>query len=126
VTLRQFLLEQLPLSSKTRRRRIASLGQHQNVKNEEYSLGLKQDTDSDESIRQIVRLLDSTLVGVLKESSPTVIQARQRDFAAFTQSEERSILCTDTGPTCPQAEVRRHLTEPGRETIDESHGSISK
>jgi telomerase reverse transcriptase len=98
VTLRQYLLEQLPSSFKARRRRIASL-------NANVPLNLDPHNQSIDHDSIIANLLDSTLVGVLKESNQSIDHARQRDFAAFTQSEERSLLCTDTGPTSPQSEV---------------------
>lgn len=103
VTLRQYLLDQLPASSKSRRRRIASVGL-------QGGPPAKPDLDGDQhqlhSVQQLADLLDSTLVGVLKESNPAVDQTRQKDFAAFTASQFRSPLTsTDTGPTCPQAEV---------------------
>lgn len=107
VTLRQYLLEQLPASSKARRRRITGLGRDPKAKTD-HSLG-QSDPDSGDNVRQIVDLLDSTLVGILQQPSPAITQDRQRDFAAFTQSQERSILCTDTGPTSAQSEVRRCL-----------------
>lgn len=91
LTLRQYLLRQLPGSSKLRRRRIASLG-------------VSKATDPhDESL---AGLLDSTLIGVLKQSSPKDDSDRRRDYLAFTQSQSRSILeSTDTGPNSPQSEV---------------------
>lgn len=89
LTLRQYLLRQLPVSSKLRRRRIASLGSSTGGGNP-----------------QLADLLDATLVGVLKHPSPKVDSERQRDYRAFTQSQSRSILVsTDTGPTSPQSEV---------------------
>ncbi|KAJ5096965.1 Telomere reverse transcriptase [Penicillium angulare] len=90
--LRQYLLTQLPISSKLRRRRITSL---------------RPTPDrNDLHLQPLADLLDSTLVGVLKESSPTISSERQRDYRAFTQSQSRSVLIsTDTGPTSPQSEV---------------------
>lgn len=83
-TLRQYLLRQLPITSKLRRRRIASL----------------------HTVVPLADLLDSTLVGVLKEPSAKVNSDRKRDYQAFTQSQSRSILSsTDTGPASPQSEV---------------------
>lgn len=91
LTLRQYLLRQLPVSSKSRRRRIASLG-------------ISKATDSRD--KSLAGLLDSTLVGVLKQSSPKDDSNRRRDYLAFTQSQSRSILAsTDTGPNSPQSEV---------------------
>lgn len=92
-TLRQYLLQQLPSSSKLRRRRIRSFKAAPGAVAEDKSA-----TD------QLAILLDTTLVGVPKESVPAVDRSRQRSFAAFTQSQDRS-QCTDTGPPCPQSEV---------------------
>lgn len=106
LTLRQYLLQQLPLSSKSRRRRIGSLGlqQGRHCSAQHHSGDADQNT---QTVRDIASLLDSTLVGVLKESNPTVSQARYREFAAFTQSQGRSsLVCTDTGPTRAQSEVK--------------------
>lgn len=106
VSLRQYLLHALPSTSKARRRRIASLGKPAHKKVEKAANG-----DSDESDKELATLLDQTLIGVFKETtSAAVAQARQRDFAVFTQSEERSLLCTDTGPCSPQSEVRYSLS----------------
>lgn len=72
VSLRQFLLSKLPTSSKFRRRRIIS-----------YGLDL-------ELTRNEPHFLDSTIVGVLRESSFAVDEERGRDFVAFTQSQLKS------------------------------------
>ncbi|CEO58739.1 hypothetical protein PMG11_03444 [Penicillium brasilianum] len=102
LTLRQYLLRQLPASSKLRRRRIASL----------RPLGSPSIADLEDSVSPLAELLDSTLVGVLKDPSAKVDSDRQRDFRAFTQSQSRSILVsTDTGPTSPQAEVVNFVIE---------------
>ncbi|KAJ5683012.1 hypothetical protein N7462_006177 [Penicillium macrosclerotiorum] len=98
LTLRNYLLRQLPASSKLRRRRIASL----------QSSSVERSQDS----TLLAHLLDSTLVGVQKESSPKVTSERQRDYRAFTQSQSRSILVsTDTGPTSPQSEIVNFVIE---------------
>ena len=72
VSLRQFLLSSLPLSSTTRRRRVSTYG-----------------SGNRESVRQ-TPFLDSTLVGVLSEPQTPVKETRQRDFTAFTQSQQKS------------------------------------
>ena len=93
VTLREYLLEHLPVTSKSRRRRILA--------------GSRADDPASQTSQTLAHLLDSTLVGVLKESSPTLNSERQKEYLSFTQSQSRSILVsTDTGPTCPQSEVR--------------------
>ncbi|KAJ5817557.1 reverse transcriptase [Penicillium robsamsonii] len=92
VPLREFLLQQLPVTSKSRRRRILTLDSPEN-----------QDTNASQTLAE---LLDSTLVGVLKQSSPTLNSERQKEYSSFNASQSRSILAsTDTGPTCPQSEV---------------------
>lgn len=101
VTLRQYLLDELPFTSKARQRRIASLGKPPRSDVEETANG-----DRDERDKALALLLDQTLIGVFKKTTSAVVEARQRDFAAFTQSEERSLLCTDTGPCSPQSEVK--------------------
>lgn len=90
LTLRQYLLDQLPTSSKLRRRRITSL----------------RSSPERSNVQLLADLLDSTLVGVLKERSPKIDSERQRVYREFTQSQSRSVLAsTDTGPTSPQSEV---------------------
>lgn len=90
LTLRQYLLNQLPITSKSRRRRITSLST----------------SSQDRNTAVLAALLDSTLVGVLKDRSPSIDSERQRDYRAFTQSQSRStLISTDTGPNSPQSEV---------------------
>lgn len=111
ITLRHFLQQELPLSSKSRRRRIISLGKYHEDGNK---LHLQQQPVATLSPRDMIeanlaRLLDSTLVGILDCPSPAELQARQKEFAIFSQSDERSLLCTDTGPCNLQSEVFRSL-----------------
>ncbi|KAJ5391980.1 hypothetical protein N7509_007470 [Penicillium cosmopolitanum] len=95
-TLRQYLLRRLPLSSKLRRRRIASLG----------VVASDAAATKDPISHPLVDLLDTTLVGVLKQPSPKLASERQQAYCAFTQSQSRSILVgTDTGPVAPQSEL---------------------
>lgn len=90
LTLRHYLLDQLPVSSRLRRRRITSL----------------RSSPERSNVQPLADLLDSTLVGVLKERSPKIDSERQRVYREFTQSQSRSVLVsTDTGPTSPQSEV---------------------
>jgi telomerase reverse transcriptase len=108
VTLRQYLLQQIPVTSKSRRRRIAS------IRSDPLTQREGDDSPGDRQVQDLASVLDTTLVGVLNETSPTVTQERRRDFAAYsqTQSQCRSELTsTDTGPPCSQSEVsyERHL-----------------
>jgi telomerase reverse transcriptase len=94
VPLWEYLLQQLPVTSKSRRRRILTLDS-------------REDQETNAQSQTLAELLDSTLVGVLKESSPTLNSERQKQYSSFNESQSRSILIsTDTGPTCPQSEVR--------------------
>lgn len=94
-TLRQYLLRQLPVSSKLRRRRIASLSEVTAAKDEYHRWSAH--------VPGLVHLLDTTLVGVLHESPPTISQERRRDFAAFTELQSQS--GSHLGSTSAQSEV---------------------
>jgi hypothetical protein len=72
VSLRQFLLSSLPPSSTSRRRRLSA-----------YGIDGQAGTKTP-------HLFDSTLVGVFPEPEPAVQESRQRDFVAFTESQQRS------------------------------------
>lgn len=107
VTLRQYLLEELPSSSKARRRRITSAGKRDESKKTDSNgsaVAAPPEGSTDGGI-DFARFLDSTLVGLLHCPSPAELEARQREFAIFSQSEERSLLGTDTGPCNKQSEV---------------------
>ncbi|PYH96899.1 hypothetical protein BO71DRAFT_319834 [Aspergillus ellipticus CBS 707.79] len=98
VPLRQYLLRQIPPSSKSRRRRIASV-------RDDCSAEASDDRSKDQC-QGLANLLDSTLVGILKESPPTCNQERRRELIAFTQSQSKSkIIGTDSGPLCAQTEI---------------------
>lgn len=108
VTLRQYLLEELPSSSKARRRRITSAGKRdENNKSDPNASAIAASTHGGTNGGvDFARFLDSTLVGLLHCPSPAELEARQREYAIFSQSEERSLLGTDTGPCNHQSEVR--------------------
>jgi hypothetical protein len=72
VSLRQFLLSSLAPSSISRRRRLSA-----------YGIDGQADTTTP-------HLFDSTLVGVFPEPELAVQESRQRDFIAFTESQQRS------------------------------------
>ncbi|WEW60057.1 Telomerase reverse transcriptase [Emydomyces testavorans] len=119
IKLRSYLLELLPPTSKSRRRKVASLGTQSNIADcarsttstaDVLRVGQSQSQEAereDTRIRDIAKLLDTTLVGVLKPSDHAESQPRQRDFAAFTQSQFRSSLlhCTDVGATSSLSEI---------------------
>lgn len=96
LTLRQYLLRQLPVSSKLRRRRIASLS---------TATAKDEDHRGSAHVPDLVHLLDTTLVGVLHESPPTVSQERRRDLAAFAESQSQSQSGSQLGSNSAQSEV---------------------
>ncbi|EAW11871.1 telomerase reverse transcriptase [Aspergillus clavatus NRRL 1] len=102
VTLRQYLLQQIPVSSKSRRRRITSV-QGATSTEKQKNRGVRG-----YHAQGLADILDTTLVGVLKESSPTVTQERLRDFASYSQSQSQGrseVPSTDVGPPCAQSEI---------------------
>ncbi|KAG2412542.1 hypothetical protein HFD88_010099 [Aspergillus terreus] len=92
LTLRQYLLQQIPVSSKSRRRRIASV----------RADGSDTETEGDHGL---ANLLDRTLVGVSKESPPTSTPENRRELARFSQSQSRSVEDSNVGPVCAQTEI---------------------
>lgn len=143
ITLRAYILELLPTSSKSRRRKVASIAKdwHNEPGNDKdgdtrskiktktkdkseikdkdattasrrrrrprISLGGGVVVTDIERIQELGRLLDSTLVGVLKPLDNAANHSRQRDLAAFTQSQFRcsTLGGTDVGATSSQSEV---------------------
>ena len=76
-TLRDYLLDSLPATSRVRRRKLTTFG--------------KNDTTS---------ILDTCLVGVLKQLSSSVTELRKIDFATFTQTQ-----CRATGLNTGRAQL---------------------
>ncbi|KAK2755546.1 hypothetical protein FQN54_006486 [Arachnomyces sp. PD_36] len=114
VSLRSFLLSSLPSSSKSRRRKIASIGLPTSGNTPKENDGQKPSSSPNANTSNtngingsnLAHLLDTTLIGILKEPSQATTQTRHRDLASFTQSQARSTLqSTDTGATCPQSEI---------------------
>lgn len=111
VTLRTFLCEQLPLSSKSRKKKVASLGlEKRNSFDQPPYPSASQEVGTrfktDEEIQDLAGTLDSTLVGILREHDNTINVSRQKEFASFTQSQALSSLeCNDVGATTSQPDV---------------------
>ncbi|KAL2823751.1 hypothetical protein BDW59DRAFT_91548 [Aspergillus cavernicola] len=93
VTLRQYILQRIPRSSKARRRKIAA------VRSDDAEI------PSTDHGKCLADLLDTTLVGIWEEISPTRSQERRRDFIAYTQTQRVTQMNTDIGPQCLQSEV---------------------
>jgi hypothetical protein len=96
VSLRQFLLSSLPLSSTSRRRRVSAYG-----------------SDSQAGTRQ-PHFFDSTLVGVFPEPRSTVRETRKREFATFTQSQQKS---TDSSNGSTQGHRFAEVSNPARQKL---------
>ncbi|KKK16462.1 hypothetical protein AOCH_006621 [Aspergillus ochraceoroseus] len=97
VSLRQYILQRIPRSSKSRRRRIAA------VRGENLHGADAHGREGQEKERDLANLLDTTLVGVWKEISPTSTHERRKSLITSRQSQY--INGTDTGPQCPQSEI---------------------
>ena len=72
LSLREFLLEKLPPTSKFRRRQLNGIG-----------------SGSRKCGNGHINYMDTTLVGVLRESDAFTEETRRRDFLAFTQSQQK-------------------------------------
>lgn len=100
--LRDYLLEVLPASSRSRRRKFASIVSPTQGPDDQGQDG----DDKDDSIPALANHLDTTLVGVLKPVDNVTTHSRQLEFAAFTQSQFRSTTgSAEDGPMSSQSEV---------------------
>lgn len=120
VTLRAYLLSKLPVSSKIRRRRLASIGRcseercryppHRASKGHGQGSGVDcADTSfcaSDGRDGSLARLLDATLVCGADEVAADKHQSRLRELAAFSQQQQRLTGASSYGTqNCSQSEV---------------------
>lgn len=105
-TLRDFVLEKLPASSKKRRRKIAAVNCHENVV--KVRCERKPQINSDSTFdhdAMLAKLLDRTLVCVRHDEPRIEVKARELDWNLFSQKregvDESSMLESGT----PQSEV---------------------
>lgn len=96
-TLRVYLLSSLPISSRSRRRKIASIGRHQryaieNTRNCDLLCGAgppHRSACSDQlwlgGERCLATLLDKTLVCTVEDDPRVFDDSREKDFASFSQ-----------------------------------------
>jgi hypothetical protein len=103
VSLRYFLLSSLPLLSTSCWRRVST-----------YGSGIQAGT------RQ-PHFLDATVVGAFSEPQITVKDARKRDFAAFTQSQQKS-LKNSNGST--QSHHFAEVSNPVRKKLSRTRASL--
>ncbi|DAA73918.1 TPA_exp: putative Telomerase reverse transcriptase [Trichophyton benhamiae CBS 112371] len=120
LSLRTYLLELLPACSTARRRRIELVGREQTQLKTRQRKKQKTDGvpggrdaaggdagDAGDSRQRLADLLDSTIVGISKPASPAVSVLRQRELAAFTQSQAMAsnFDATDVGASTDIADV---------------------
>ena len=81
-TLRRHLLSRLPATSRSRRRRLTSLGCQDHA-----GAGAEAETNADV---ELAKLLDSTLVGLPHHIDPANAKERDHDVDCFTQQLSQS------------------------------------
>ena len=116
LTLRDYILSQLPSSSKARRRRITALI-YQPLEISHAQTGLRSTSPSSSSNgdlyerecrdddQKLAFLLDSTVVGVLGQPCNVTEESRSKDLAAFSQQNSSSVDSTLGSGLSPQTEV---------------------
>lgn len=105
LTLRGYLLAKLPISSKTRRKKIQSVGRSVQLPDESKGKGLYED-------EALARHLDQTLVGVLERG---ILQSDERlkqriSFSQRLDSADSTTLSDLGNGAFSQSEVRNSLT----------------
>lgn len=116
-TLRTYLLSSLPVSSRSRRRKIASIGRHQRnvVENSGDDDPLKGAEPPCRAAcpnrlwpnneRGLATLLDKTLVCTVEDEPRVVDGSREKDFASFSQQANLTTRGSFEEGTSPISEV---------------------
>ena len=119
-SLRNYLLDSLLVSSKSRRRKIASFGlsrlqSHTSIPpassstcNEESiasNFGHEDHLSCHDNEEYLARLLDTTLVGVTGDAPPELGKSRAEDFASFSQQVSSTIGSSVGRGSSSQSEV---------------------
>lgn len=86
LTLRDYVLQELPTTSRIRRKRIASVGLVQSPEIEVSDIE-----------RSVGELLDSTLVGLTGQAKPAPDSSRLEKWASFTQKGDESYVTLSDG-----------------------------
>lgn len=111
MTLRDFLLASLPPTSKTKRRKIASIGREErhitrDIQNSDPSLQSRLSNQSIlEEERCLATLLDYTLVCAVHDKSPILKEPLKKDFASFFQRANPSTGSSDDAGSTTISEV---------------------
>lgn len=108
LTLRNYVLSRLPASSKSRRRKVASIETQVSARSTVVDcVRPSQGSDYDDETN-LAKLLDRTLVCLTPHGSRLAWKTREKDFQAFSQkhdgADESSLLEGNT----PQSEVNYH------------------
>ena len=103
-SLREYLLSKLPASAKSRRRKIASVGNTHEDANDVVHQGVQTGNSKDHDTRW-AGLLDSVLVGVRVDREPD--NFRMKDFEVFSQRTHSTVASSIDEGTFSQHEVRR-------------------
>lgn len=111
MTLRDYLLVSLPPTSRTRRRKITSIGRNErhitrDTRKSDPSLQARFPNQSIlEEERCLATLLDYTLVCAVRDKSPILKEPLERDFASFSQEANPSTGSSNNVGTTTISEV---------------------
>lgn len=105
LTLRHYILSRLPLSSKTRRRRVASVGTHHQTSADVAASKDQSNTQKLEDDHALAKLLDATLVGRPDGQSPARDDCRARELATFSQKVTSTVGSSAGSGTRSQPEA---------------------
>ncbi|KAI9683334.1 MAG: hypothetical protein M1829_005404 [Trizodia sp. TS-e1964] len=95
LTLREYLLSKLPASSKSRRRKILSLGPADKGTGKCLETG------------ELAKLLDTALIGIARDAQEEDGQARRKELLHFSQKQLAATnqSSTSSGVTCSQSDI---------------------
>ncbi len=97
VTLKDYLISKLPTSSVSRREKITSVGkglQRSFKINQSVLEGDGQQVSSSSNLhvkiecgrkKDLAKLLETTLIGLLHDTPPNIVTSREKDFVSFSQ-----------------------------------------
>ena len=105
LTLRNFLLSKLPLSSRSRHRKITSAGIHCESS---ANVGASEDAEHSQRLEDdtaLAKSLDTTFVGQLHVRPPGSDDSRVKGLASFSQKVSSTVGSSAGGGTCSQSEA---------------------
>lgn len=106
LTLRDYLLSQLPPSARSRRRRLSSAGTHHETFDAVGASDDQRNTPRVEDDGALAKLLDSTLIGQFQAQWLNRDDSRIRELATFSQKVTSTVgSSAEGGGTCSQSEA---------------------